>query len=239
MLGNTETQDSIKRYFLRIRSKDANKAEVPVHFEVQELVDNEYKVTAKVNDLSGDLVNIYINDFEYQGKKSKAIKLHFQDFDRNELYILDLRISLLTRSLFNTLLSLTSFDGLKVGVYQGKPRANKKSYPMISVRQHGELVQWKYKLEELPKIQEIKTSAQTIRIYDELDAFYVAELEKLAVKLRERRKAAGRPTTAAPKATLNDTASTCVVAVPPEQAAPKTDEEFADGPPPEEDEAPF
>lgn len=194
--SNNNTQSNNKLFILKIRTQDAEKKVVPIHFEVFSKKDDKWEsVRSDVRDVSGSLTRLELGEKEFNGEKSPTVKLTLEDASQQESYMLDLRYSMITRSLFNALLSLKSFDNLKISVYQTKPKSkDEKSYPQISLRQNDEKVSWKYKLEELPPVEKVTIGKKEITNFDKLNDFFVEKLRELTKSIRGKAKTQSSPT---------------------------------------------
>lgn len=188
--SNNNTQSNNKLFILKIRTQDAEKKVVPIHFEVFAKKDEKWEsIRSDVKDVSGSLTRLELGEKEFNGEKSPTVKLTLEDASQQESYMLDLRYSMITRSLFNSLLSLQSFDNLKVSVYQTKPKSkDEKSYAQISLRQNDEKVSWKYKLEELPPVEKVTIGKKEITNFDKLNDFFVEKLRELTKSIRGKGK---------------------------------------------------
>jgi hypothetical protein len=137
-------------------------------------------VVQKSKEFSGALDKVDTGDREWKGEKYPTVKVSLIDGD--EKYVLDLSFSILTRSVFNSLLGLESYENLKFTIYLTKPNPAKNNarYPQISVWQNDELVKWKFTKDELPKEEEIKDSRGKVIKRDsiELDEFYVKAIKE-------------------------------------------------------------
>lgn len=132
----------------------------------------------KVFDIGGNLIKVEPQKTEWQGKTIESMLINLVDGD--DFYAISFPYGIATRAFFNALLSLKTFEGLEIGTYMTKPKSEGgKSYPAIALRQNGELIKWKYSLDDLPKVKEITFKGQTMRDYSETDAFFNAQLVEL------------------------------------------------------------
>lgn len=132
----------------------------------------------KVFDIGGNLIKVEPQKTEWEGKTIESMLINLVDGD--DFYAISFPYGIATRAFFNALLSLKTFEGLEIGTYMTKPKSEGgKSYPAIALRQNGELIKWKYSLDDLPKVKEITFKGQTMRDYSETDAFFNAQLVEL------------------------------------------------------------
>ena|ERR1017187_7151060 len=197
MLGN-ENQTSGKLYILKPKTTDAEKHQISPVFQISEknAETGKWGVTGAVSSVSGNLTRLEIKDQEYLGEKYQTVSVYLTDPAINEIYLLDLRLNLLSRSVINSLLNLKTFEEIKVSLYTNK----KNGYPAVAVRQHGEMVDWAYKLEELPQPEEVTFKGKIQRDYSGPDAFFVEKVKELSSKLNTapktiRIKTAEKPVT--------------------------------------------
>jgi hypothetical protein len=191
-LGKTNNQDNGKLLVLRIQNKTTDpKTGVetplsPYQFEISEKIDGRWTVRPELESrVSGHLSKIQIEDKEYEGNPYKAFKFYLNDPDSNETYLLDLRSTMVSRNLFNSLLALESFDNLQVSLYNKTSKKDNKDYTNVSLWQGENMVKGKYSLDELPKPEEIKNKQGKLlmRKYDELDEFFAKHLTELNKKI--------------------------------------------------------
>lgn len=179
-LGNNSNQNSGTLFILKFVTQDKDKKKVPPHFSVSEKVDGKWKVTKEVTRVSGNLYKIDIKEAEFKGEKYNTVALYFKDGE--EAYLVDFRMNLPARSVFNSLLSLDTFEDVSLTAYEGK-----NGYPAIGVWQgtqgNSKMVRWKYKLEELPAPETVKFKGKEMNDYTAVDNFFIKELSTLGAKL--------------------------------------------------------
>lgn len=203
MLGNNSQESNSKLYILKPKTQDAERKPVKPYFEISEKVEDKWKVTGETTSVSGELTQIVLGEREWEGNKIPTVKVVLEDKEKKEFYWLDLRYNILTRSFFNSILSLDKFDDVKVNIYQNKPKEGQtKSYANLSVRSHGEMVNWKYKLNELPPVEQVTVNKKVITDTTKIDEFFLKELSALAKKVKESKgktKAKTEPQTSTPE----------------------------------------
>lgn len=148
----------------------------------------KFQEVDRVFDISGNIIKIEPQKTEWQGKTIESLLVNVVDGD--DFYAISFPYGIGTRSLFNALLSLKTFDGIEMGTYMTKPKVDGgKSYPAIALRQNGDLIKWKYELKDLPKVKEITFKGQTMRDYSETDAFFNAQLTELNKTIKTSKSA--------------------------------------------------
>lgn len=197
MALNTNTaKNQNKLYILKVRTQDAEKKPLPVHFEVFEKktvevegkTEERWVTTTTTKDVTGDLNSIELTEREFKGEKIPGVKVTLVDDSQKESYLLDLRYNIVSRSLFNSLFGLTSFENLEIGVYQTKPKsADGKSYASISLKQNGKRVDWKFDKNSIPPIETVKIGKKEVSNFDNMNEFYIKHLQNLSAKLRSNR----------------------------------------------------
>jgi len=181
--SNSGVQSDKKLYVLNLVEKTDSEAVKP-YFKVLEKDESTSKwvdTGNQVTEIDGDLVSISVSSFTYKGDEIKKINLLIADEEQKEAYLIGFNFKSVSRSLFNSLLSLTDNKGLKLQVYR-----NKKGRVAFYLTQGGNQVSWKYEIAELPQPIEIlhpKTHEVVSRDYDEINDFFVSKLEDLAAAL--------------------------------------------------------
>ena len=186
-LGTNTPKSDNKLFILKLKSKDENGvAMVPNKFSVSEKLDDKWTPRPELEAaVSGNLVKIELGEGEYQGKKYDTAKFYLEDSEAKEMYLLDLRYNLLSRNLFNSLINLTTFDGVRVSNYKSKSKKDGKEWAAISLWQGDNMVRGKYAFEVIPKPDEIKNRAGEVvqRDFAEVDGFYREQLKELAMRV--------------------------------------------------------
>lgn len=193
-----------KLYVLRLKRKAINKETgkeediFPNAFEISEKnADGKWVAREKLEtNVSGDLVRIDLGTGEWQGQEYKTAKLFLEDSESQETFLLDLRSTQLSRSLFNSLIALQTFDNLEVSNYSTVSKKNGETYANISLWQapvkdgKGVLVKGVVPLDKIPKPEEIKDKKGVVqkRIYDDVDTFWWNHLAELSKRLEKARK---------------------------------------------------
>lgn len=183
MLGNNN-QSNNKLFILKIKTKDAEKKDIPPVFAISEKVDDKWQQTKENKDVCGDLVKIETEKREWEGNEYDTIKVYLEDKEVQETYLLDLRQNLLSRNIFNTLLGLKDYSNVSISLYENKK--GDKTYPAVSVKQAGARTEWKFKLEDLPKIKKVKVGKKEVTDSTELDQFFIEKLNELGEALKKQ-----------------------------------------------------
>lgn len=193
-LGSNNNKSSGPLYVLKVVDKDKDKKKVPPHFSVSKKVDGKFQVQKETyNRVSGNLTRIDIKEQEWKGDKYNTVSLYLKDGE--DMYLVDLRFNLPSRSLFNSLAALESYSDVAVTVYE-----NKSGYTALGLWQGETLVKWKYKLDELPQPDGVVFKGKTQYDYSKVDEFFVKVLQEIAGKLggsQKTVKSTEKPTEAA------------------------------------------
>lgn len=192
MARGNSNQSSNKLFIAKIKTKENDKEVAPFFQLTEKNDDGKWVDCDKTKSLSGDLVKIQFEKGEYKGNEYDVIKLTLRDNEVKEDYLLDLRLNLLSRGLYNSLLNLAGsddFKGLSISVYETKK--GEKTYPAVAVRQNDNLVKWRYSLDELPKVKRIQVKGKADVIdSSELDDFLLNGLKELAAEVNKNSKSA-------------------------------------------------
>ncbi len=198
-LGSTN-QNTGKLYILKVLTKDVDKKEIPPVFAVSEKVTVEedgkkvekWQKTSEVKDVSGTLTKVECSKREWEGQEYDVIKVTLTDYEKDESYLLDLRQNSVARNIYNSILSLKTFDNVSVGLYEKKGSGDNagKKFPAVSVKQGGNRTEWAFKLDELPEIKKVKVGKKVAIDSSELDEFYVKHLTEFGERLKNTKQAA-------------------------------------------------
>ena len=181
-MGNGNKQDDNVVYFLSERS--GKKFDSP-HFVVKTKDDTGAIVeSTTVKEYSGNLLSVKFGK-KYNEKTPKGLELANQygnrdvvrvtlkDEELKEVYSCEFGFSMMTRSFFNSLLNLNTFNNLKVGIYR-----DKNGYDKLSLRQDDEMVKWKFQMTEIPEIETMLFKGKELKDYDKVDTFFLSKLQE-------------------------------------------------------------
>ncbi len=177
-LTNNTRQFNGNLIFLDAYSKDKDGNRVKSHFSVSRVgADGKIARTEEtIPAITGSLFKIDIKMRETKGGPSKKVILYVRDGE--ESYAVNLTFRMSTRSLFNCLASLETYNNLAIEIYD-----NKRGYESFSLQQNGNKVDWKHKLEEQPEPVEVMFKGKPMRDYTPVDDMFEAELQAIAKKL--------------------------------------------------------
>lgn len=192
-LGHTNSNTGTL-FILKVVEKDEQKKKVEPYFSITKKVDGKWeKQKETVTRVSGNLKRIELEEKEWQGDKYHVVALYIEDGE--ETYLVDLRFNIPSRSLFNSLASLESYQNIAVSVYQ-----NKSGYTSLGLWQDDKLAKWKYKMDELPEPAEVMFKGKKMHDYSKVDEFFLNVLKEISGKLggsSKRAKAASQSEAAA------------------------------------------
>lgn len=194
MAYGENTNSGNKKFFnFKIKTKesvDGKDVKVAPYFQVDTKVGEEYVVQpTKPKFVSGNLTRVKLGSYEYEGENIDTIQLYLED--AGEVYNVDLRFNLISRNIFNSLFNLDSFENLNFSLYENK--TEKGVFPAVSIKQNDSRVDWKYKLDELPKIKKVKVGKKEAIDSSELDEFFLKHLEELVAKVDAAPKVESAP----------------------------------------------
>lgn len=187
----TQQRKDLKAFALKIKTKDLPKPQ----FQVSERQGDKFVPLAPdaggIEDtVTGTLIGVEPKETVWQGKTIKSVNATLTDND--QIYFLTIPYSNIGRGLMNSLLALTSFNDVQIGLYQTKAKVEGgKTYPAVSVRQGGEIVRWKYANADLPAPDVTTFKGETLRDFSKLEEFLAAQLKELNAVIK---KAAPAPT---------------------------------------------
>lgn len=179
MLGNKNT-DSTKLLILKVKTRDAAGKDIEPIFQVNEKnpETGKWGPVSSTPTVSGDLVRADVKEGEFDGQKTYNISVYLRDLELNETYLVDLKLNILSRGLLNSILNLANFKDVKISLY-----TNAKGYAAASLRQNGEMVKWKYSLNEIPPAVEVQFKGKTQRDFTPSDEFFVEKVKDFAADI--------------------------------------------------------
>lgn len=191
-----QQRKDLKAFALKIKTKDLPK---PV-FLVQERQGDKFVDLPQTEDtVTGNLIGVEPKENMWQGKTIKSVTATITDND--QIYFITIPYSNLGRGLMNSLLALTSFNDVQIGLYQTKAKTDGgKTYPAVSVRQAGEIVRWKYSNDQLPAPDVTTFKGETLRDFSKLEAFLADKLKELNAVIKKSAPAPTKEVAAAQEA---------------------------------------
>ena len=185
---------------LRLRTKDAAGKPITPEYAVSEKnTEGKWVEVDTTQYVSGNLVKVEIKEKQWEGETYNTVNLYLKD--GKDLYLIDCRINMLNRSLFNAFLSLDTFENLSISTYMQKSKKDGKEYGAISLRQGEELVHWKYSQSELPKPVSVTFKGKTMNDFSQADAFFLEKLKELSVKIGGKKVTSIKTENLSPQAT--------------------------------------
>jgi hypothetical protein len=178
MLGNDNQNDNNKLLILKLIVQDAQKHKIDPTFEIREKIEGKWVVTGTNASVSGDLTRIEIKENNWEGNVYHTVSLTLKDSVLGETYLVDTKLNMLSRSLYNSLLNLEEYTDLKIGLY-----TSKKDFASVALRQKGNMVNWKFSLSEIPAPIEVSFKNKIQRDFTPTDDFFIEKLRELSVKL--------------------------------------------------------
>lgn len=178
-------------FYFQLKSKDLPE---PV-FEVSQKQGEELKVVdAGARFVQGNLIDIRNKEFKHNNKTIRSVSATFQDQSdgKNEVYFVNIPHTYLGRNILNSLLALSSYENVQIGIYKSKGKPDPKTGAMrdgfhsSAVRQGsgGDLVYGKFKNEELPKIPKIPVGDEVLSDTKEITEFFTAQVNELSKRVK-------------------------------------------------------
>ncbi len=183
MALGSNSENNGKLFVLKLRTQDQEKKQIPPVFSVMEKVDGKFRETSQVRDISGRLSKVELSTGEYEGNEYNVVKVHLVDDEKQENYLLDLRLNSVTRNLANNLCGLSEFDGLKIGLYERKDKTTGKLWPAVSVRRNDQLTPWLIEPKDLPAPKKVTIGKKVLTDFSELDDLFLEKLTELSERL--------------------------------------------------------
>jgi len=189
--SNNNANLSSNLYILKPISKKAGEKIRP-YFEISKSENGKWVVQddQSINKVTGTLFKIEAYEEEYNGDKYYRTRIYLKDND--ETYIVPCRMNIASRSLFNSLFSLETFEDVSIRFYQ-----TKSGYEAFYVSQNEEKVKWKYETDELPAATEVTFKGKVIRDFTDVDKFFVEKINELNDRLSGKNTSGPVPASAA------------------------------------------
>jgi hypothetical protein len=185
--GTGRGNSNLKAFAFRIVTQK-NKVDLDKpHFDVYIKEDDKWVVKPDLQSdrVSGNLIGVEPKATAWGNKTIRSVNVTLQDKD--EIYFVTVPYSLLGRNVMNSLLALTSFENVTLGLYQSKPKTQgAKTYASASVRQNDVLIKGKFSKEEQPEVPVIELNGAPTRNFNDLDRFYDKHLVELNAEIKKR-----------------------------------------------------
>lgn len=202
--GNNSSSSNNNLLIFKIITRDAEKKPISPVFSITKK--GEDGKWAKTEDtctrVEGSLKSILFKDKEWEGNAYKIVNLLLEDAGANEAYLLELRFNGLTRSLFNSLLSVNVAEPVTISLWEGKD-----GHARVTLWQGEQKVAWKHAIADMPQPLEIihpKTKKVEKRDYTDVDEFFENELKTFIQENSLSKKGKASDETQAPSGTGSD-----------------------------------
>lgn len=176
-LGNKKN-DNLNFLILKIKTKDEEGKQVNPYFQITKRVEDQWVVQEdKPTSVSGTIYKVQQKVTEWKDEKIPRIDVYLKDGE--DAYKIELKYTLLTRSILNSLISLEDASKVvELSLY-----TNKKGYSAVMVKAGDEILRWKFSLDELPKPNVVVFKGKEQRDFTPLDNFFEEEVVKWSNKL--------------------------------------------------------
>lgn len=126
--------------------------------------------TQEFDNVEGRLASISYHESEYQGETIKQWRLYLEN--GNDRAILSIGFSgSFTKGLINSLLSADLSQPIMFSCYM------KNDYNQPSIKQAGQIVKWKYQLDEIPKPKKVTVGTKEVTDDSEVAAWITQQVE--------------------------------------------------------------
>lgn len=202
-LGKPNHSDA-KAVSLKLKLKEgANFLDVP-YFEITEKQGDKYVPVGKERDVDGALVGLTTRKGEYEGSPIYNAKLELLDQRVGEKYYVEFGLgSSVGRNLANSILNVSDFGSIKIGLYGQTNKVTGKTYPAASLRQgfDEEIVRWKFDPKETDELKPIEVTfkGKLVKDYSKAEEFLFDKLAEFGKTIKRPEAAAQSAPVAAPK----------------------------------------
>jgi len=207
-IGKTGGASNKNLFSVRVITKDKDKKPVDPHFSFVQKVEGVYKEVQTSTSFNGNVTSVTTKLEEYQGNPLKKVIVKVED--ESDVYYVDFNYTILSRSVFNTLLNVALGESVKFSIYLAKANPQGKRYPQISLwrpvegQEKDEMIRWKFQVDELPPTKKVRVKGQDITDTEDVDNFFEAEIQKTfggGAKAQVTPKAEAKPASKADKTT--------------------------------------
>jgi len=170
------TGDGFQTIILKLISKE-NGQNIPATLKAlkKQGEDGKYEEFDRFTKINGKISKIELKTESFQSNgvpmDIDKVKIIFRDDELRERYVLDLNYTNVTRSLFNSLLSIKDFSNVEFSFYQ-----NKQGYNSVYVTENGNSVSWAYTLEQVPKVKKVIVNKKEQSDFGDVDDFFKDKL---------------------------------------------------------------
>lgn len=153
------------------------------HFTTQRKDGETYTDLPPVSRISGNLIGARVRKNTHQGKVIATVTATIKD--NADVYFVSIPFTYLGRNIMNSLCGLSSFDGIELSVYKGKPKKEgQEGFSSSALWQNKALVFGKYKYEQLPVINKVMVGNQKVSDCVAIDTFFENEITELEKRIK-------------------------------------------------------
>lgn len=205
MALGTQQQNTNAKIYLNAKHVQ-DKKPIDPHFErkAKNPETGKYETIERPTWVSGTLTRVFPKDsvFIQDGKEKKVKMVDVEIKDGDDTYVLSLNYRRATRDLFNKLITLESFDNIKISYTR-----NKKSFDTMYLDQNGQSVRDGFLTYDEMKAKTTKYldgNDEEQTNYNELNKFLQGKLEELNVEITGVATAASSPEKEGAKAEVEE-----------------------------------
>ena len=218
-------------YYVKMLGTKKEDKDKPVifAFSMKNQQTGDYEIREQSQDFEGTFTDLNVEEFEFEGKKKKVIKVVLHD--GNFRYVLSLGFSMLGRSAINSLASIKEMGGiLTLTCY----RNSKTGYPSLFLEYNGQRLEWKYSIDQLPKPKEVEFNGDVMKDYTAMNKLFEDEAKKIQALIKEQ-----GVTEPLPEGDIKKTPQQIYADMHGDPNMPEGGEDVADGSMPWDEEDPF
>ena len=174
---NTNNYENKNVYFINVVTKekgeDGKEKDVKPYFSFRQKTGEVYNEVQKNNAFSGAISKV--STYERDGTAGKTPRVRIIVEDGDDVYFLDFGYTILSRSVFNSLLSLETLEDIAFQIYQTKPNDKGEMFPQISIRQgegRDNMVRWKFNKDDLPEVKKVRINGKMQSDTEAIDLFF-------------------------------------------------------------------
>lgn len=161
---------SQNRMYVKIKT---DKETQVTQFFQQRKTASGYELINPSNELTGYLKKVEVGSYLWDGNEIETIKFTIDDdVDHSATIFLEAGFSNLTRGILNSLAGSDEISKILIRLYLSKENENHKRFPQAYVEINNKKSQWKYKPEQLPKVEKIIVKKKEVYDDSEVNEFF-------------------------------------------------------------------
>lgn len=115
----------------------------------------------------GFLKGIKVETYTWEGKEKLSMKITLQEANSDSSIIISAGFNNMTRSMLNAIAGCDAIGLIELKA--AKWGKGEKKYPCVFVQNNGQKTSWKYKIDEIPQVEQIKNKKGDVVSFDDTE----------------------------------------------------------------------